>query len=249
MKLTDEMLNDFIKEFVGSDAVSLVQYTKNKEDVSEFKIAEELKLNINLIRNMLYRLSAHNLVDSIRKKDKKKGWYIYYWTFNTQRAAELIIKNKERKLDGLKHLLHRISTESFFVCPTDGLTLSFESAMEHNFKCPEDGELLKQKDSSMEIEKLGREIETLQIEVASGIEIEKKKERKSRIAIAGAKRKLFGKKLKKGKSFLEKSPQTRKSLQKEHWKEIKGKDKQAKMSKIKAKMIRKKLRFLKRKRR
>ncbi len=174
MKLTDELLNELIKEIVGSDAVSLVQYIKNKEDVSEFKIAEELALNINLVRNMLYRLSSHNLVSSIRKKDKKKGWYIYYWTFNLPRSVELIMKSKEKKLENFKNMLNRISSETFFVCKIDGTTLGFESAMEHNFKCPEDGELLVQKDSSLEIERLKREIEKLQIDITSGIEIDEK---------------------------------------------------------------------------
>ena len=203
MKLTDELLNEFIKEIVGSDAVSLVQYIKNKEDVSEFKIAEELGLNINIVRNMLYRLSSHNLVSSIRKKDKKKGWYIYYWTFNIYRAAELIMKSRGKKLENLKNMLNRLSSETFFVCKVDGTTLGFESAMEHNFKCPEDGELLVQKDSGLEIERLKREIEKLQVDLASGIEIDEKL-----MGIKRKKIKTVSKEVKKAKPKVkEKKPQ------------------------------------------
>ena len=203
MKLTDELLNEFIKEIVGSDTVSLVQYIKNKEDVSEFKIAEELGLNINLVRNMLYRLSSHNLVSSIRKKDKKKGWYIYYWTFNIYRAAELIMKSRGKKLENLKNMLNRLSSETFFVCKVDGTTLGFESAMEHNFKCPEDGELLVQKDSGSEIERLKRDIEKLHVEITSGIEIDEKlmgiKRKKIKIVVKSAKKSSLKKTSEKSK--------------------------------------------------
>ncbi len=231
MKLTDELLNELIKEIVGSDAVSLVQYIKNKEDVSEFKIAEELGLNINLIRNMLYRLSSHNLVGSIRKKDKKKGWYIYYWTFNIHRSAELIMRSKQKKLENLKSMLHRISGETFFTCRIDGTTLGFESAMEHNFKCPEDGELLVQKDSSLEIERLKREIEKLQIDITSGIEIDEKL-----MGIRRKKVKAVAKEVKKAKP--------KKTDEKPGHKKAK---KEKKIAKMKAKLIRKKAKAMKKK--
>src|SRR3989344_4023744 len=180
MKMNDEILGELIKEVIGSDAISLVIYIKNKEDVSEFKIAEVLGININLIRNMLYRLSNHSLVSSIRKKDKKKGWYIYYWTFNMQQAAELIISNKKKKAEQMKHMLGRMINETFFVCPHDGLTMTYETALEHGFKCPEDGELMKQKDNSLDMERLKREIEKLEIDISSGVEVEKRPVRKER---------------------------------------------------------------------
>lgn len=232
MKLTDELLNEFIKEIIGSDAVSLVQYIKNKEDVSEFKIAEELGLNINIVRNMLYRLGSHNLVSSIRKKDKKKGWYIYYWTFNIPRSVELIMKSKEKKLENLKNMFHRISNETFFVCKVDGTTLGFESAMEHSFKCPEDGELLVQKDSHSEIERLKREIEKLHVEITSGIEIDEK--------LMGIKRK---------RTVIKPSKKEKTKLSLKEKKSIKDNQakKEKKIAKTKANLIRRKVKMLRKK--
>ena len=71
MDLLDKIVDDFISEMVGKDVLELVQYLKKRENVSEFKLAEHFNLTVNQIRNMLYRLYAHSLVDFTRKKDKK----------------------------------------------------------------------------------------------------------------------------------------------------------------------------------
>ena len=78
-----------VGDVVGADVISLVRSLKNKKNVSEFKIAETLKQEVNITRNMLYRLYDANLVTFIRKKDKVKGWYIYYWTFNPKHIGFL----------------------------------------------------------------------------------------------------------------------------------------------------------------
>ena len=114
MSESDRLLDELIQELVGDDTVPLVHYIKNREDVSEFKIAERLDLGINQIRNMLYRLSNYHLVSFIRKKDRKKGWYIYYWTFNVKQANELMLKLKRKKLDRFRTRLAEISKESLF---------------------------------------------------------------------------------------------------------------------------------------
>ncbi len=62
---------------------------------------EKIKYEINVTRNMLYRLYHANLVSFIRKKDKKKGWYIYYWTFNQKRIKDLIKDIKKQRFERL----------------------------------------------------------------------------------------------------------------------------------------------------
>ena len=74
-----------VSELVGEEVIPLVRELKNKKNVSEFKLAEKLKKEVNVARNMLYRLHEANLVTFTRKKDKVKGGYIYYWTLRTKR--------------------------------------------------------------------------------------------------------------------------------------------------------------------
>ena len=82
MKLTPELVAKTISSVAGEDVLPLVERLRGRQNVSEFILADEVQHEINAVRNMLYRLYHANLVTFTRKKDKQKGWYIYYWTFN-----------------------------------------------------------------------------------------------------------------------------------------------------------------------
>ena len=77
------MLDKFLKEamsiLVGKQGEELVNLLDTKKYVNEFLIAKKLDITINQTRNILYKLSDSGLVSSTRKKDKKKGWYTYFW--------------------------------------------------------------------------------------------------------------------------------------------------------------------------
>src|SRR3989338_11326715 len=105
MREFNTVIEEFLKEIVKEDAIKVYRGLLNKKNVSEFDLAEELKLNINAVRNILYSLHEHNLVSSIRKKDKEKGCYIYYWTFNIPYAKELLLKRKNERLNELRRRL------------------------------------------------------------------------------------------------------------------------------------------------
>ncbi|MEK6836001.1 MAG: hypothetical protein AABX55_03200, partial [Nanoarchaeota archaeon] len=89
-----QILQDFVNEVAGKDAVKLVNLMKERENISEFELAEDLKLNVNQVRNLLYKLNSFNLTYSTRRKDKDKGLYIYYWTFNFKHARDLLTVRK-----------------------------------------------------------------------------------------------------------------------------------------------------------
>ena len=42
MKLTNTKVNDAVKEIIGEDSVRIIDYLKDKKNVSDFKIAEKL---------------------------------------------------------------------------------------------------------------------------------------------------------------------------------------------------------------
>ncbi len=164
MKLSNKTIENTIKEVAGEDVLPLVAYIKNKKNVSEFKIAEALKIEINIIRNMLYKLYHANIVSFIRKKDKKKGWYIYYWTFNPKRIKFLVEDLRKKKIEKIGDRLDREKNNYFFICKNKCMRTEFDQASEFNFKCPECGELLEQEDNSQKIKELEKEIKELESE-------------------------------------------------------------------------------------
>ena len=148
----------------GADVVQLVRVLKDKKNVSEFKLADCIDHEVNATRNMLYRLYDANLVSFIRKKDKKKGWYIYYWTFNTKRVKYLIEELKKKRLERLKDRLEREKSSHFFICSSKCMRLDFEQATGFNFKCPECGSLMNQEDNKEKIDEIEKEMTQLKKE-------------------------------------------------------------------------------------
>lgn len=158
MKITGKVVDEVVAEVAGPDVVPLVRILSDKSNVSEFKLADSMKAEINITRNMLYRLYDHNLVSFSRKKDKKKGWYIYYWTFNKNRVRDLLITLRKKKIEKLQERLQREKTTQFYVSKEAGIRLDFEKAHDFNFKCPETGQLMEVEDNSQRILELERDL-------------------------------------------------------------------------------------------
>jgi transcription initiation factor TFIIE subunit alpha len=165
MRISNNIIEYVVKELVGEDAIPLVNFLKNNKNISEFKIAEVIKKEVNSTRNMLYRLYENNLVSFIRKKDKKKGWYIYYWTFNQKRVKDLIVELKKKKFKKLKERITREEGGNFFGCKNKCIRLDFDQATDFTFKCPECGSVLDQEDNKKVIEDIHKEIKDLEKEM------------------------------------------------------------------------------------
>ncbi len=151
-----------IAEAIGKDVLPLVKALKNKKNVSEFVLAKAVKEEINVVRNALYRLYDENLVSFMRKKDKDKGWYVYYWTFQPKAVAFVLEDLKKKRLTLLREQLHRERDGNFFLCESKCVRLNFEQAMDFEFKCLECGGLMNQEDNAEKIRKIEEEIKRLE---------------------------------------------------------------------------------------
>lgn len=161
MKIAPKIVDNVVSEIVGSDATKLVKALRNKKNVSEFKLADTLKKEINTTRNMLYKLYDANLVSFTRKKDKEKGWYIYYWTFNGDKIHGFMNGIKKDKLEVLNEKLKSEKGTQFYACPSMCTRFDFEKSTEHDYKCPECGSILEMDDNSSKIKQIELEIKGL----------------------------------------------------------------------------------------
>jgi len=155
--LSKEDIRSIITDLVGINAVPVVEQLQKRKNVSEFTIAEKLTLSINQFRHIIYKLDTFNLVSSTRKKDKQKGWYVYYWSFHPGRLEKLYWDLKRKKLHKLKKRLESEKTITYYFCPNKDVRVSLTEAMELEFRCPECGKLL-QEDRSNITKKLEKEI-------------------------------------------------------------------------------------------
>jgi len=178
-KLSNEVLNELISQVVRKDAVPLVNLIRGKTNVSEIKIAEKLKLTVNQVRSILYGLSAQGLVTSIRRKDKKKGWYVYFWNLDENAAYKLKDALNIKRLKELKDQLKLEEKVSYFICPEECERVSSEDVLEYDYKCPECGKLMMQESNILRIIKIKEEIKKIEEELKqSKLEAQKELERK-----------------------------------------------------------------------
>ena len=107
MKPLEKEIEDMLMAIGGQEALDVFKLLNGKKDVSEFVLADKLKLTINQIRTILYKFEKYNLITSIRKKDNTKGWYVYYFTFEEGKAFDAIRQYKVKELEKLKSVLSK----------------------------------------------------------------------------------------------------------------------------------------------
>lgn len=132
-----KLLHNLVEEMAGENTGRIVEILFGKKDVNEFLIAKKMELTINQVRNILYKLSADGLVSFIRKKDKRKGWYIYYWTLKREKCLIKLELSLIKKIDNLSRILKNRKVKRFYVCKPCAIEVSEEKALEHGFSCEE----------------------------------------------------------------------------------------------------------------
>jgi len=158
---------DTITSVAGDIGLKVVKFLGDKKNVSEFIIADKLKVDMQTIRNTLYKLHTHNVATYIRKKDRQKGWYISYWTFNKARIKDLMSSMKKKHAEKLKERLEKEEANKglFFICSRACARLDFDQATDYSFKCPECGTLLQQQENARTIEHLREKLKEIEGEI------------------------------------------------------------------------------------
>ena len=154
-----KILKEIVEQVAGEPAVQIVDILYGHRNVNEFSIAERMKLTINQVRNILYKLLEVGLVSFERKKDKKSGgWYTYYWTLDTKKSLLLSKNYLLGQLEELQKELYRRQNMRFYCSPGIDIEYTEEEALENNFICPESGEVMELKDNKKYIDEIEAKI-------------------------------------------------------------------------------------------
>lgn len=157
-----KLLNEIVSDIVGKSGSEILKLLMGKKDVNEFLIAKKLKLTINQVRNILYKLSNYSLVSFTRKKDRKKGWYTYFWTLDNGRALELLDKKMKKEILMLEQQLKSREIKRFYICGVCKTETSEETALLHSFTCPECGQVYELANNKKVINELNNSIARLE---------------------------------------------------------------------------------------
>lgn len=218
-KTQNNSLKKILKEVVtliaGKQAEDIVDLLDTKKHINEFIIAKKLDLTINQTRNILYKISDHGLVSYIRKKDKKKGWYTYFWKIEILKSLEFMKNNLLKRIDQLEHKIKSRETKRFYICERCNLELSEENALLYNFTCNECGDILALKDNTKFVREMKKSLEKLKKDLVF-LEEEMKKEiekvEKIKLKERRKEEKLKAKKRPKRKKSVKKKPVKKKII-------------------------------------
>jgi len=248
VKIKDKKLYNLLKELIrliaGRNSEAILDILFQKKNINEFKIASKLGITINQTRNIIYKISNFNILNSIRKKDKKKGWYTYFWTLDNVKALNVLAKFKIKEIRTMYALLKTRRLKNFYLCAADNIEMTEETAMHYGFLCPECGKLLepiskekKIREMTIRIEKTKRELRVIKEELERitpkpKLKIKKKKKKPKKY-------KKKTKKKKKGKK-TKKKKKGKKTKKKKKGKKTKKKKKGKKTKKGPKKKVKKK---------
>lgn len=241
------MLKKFLRDVVvivaGKQTEEIADLLNTKKHVNEFLIAKKLDITINQTRNILYKISDHGLVSSIRKKDKRKGWYTYFWKIEALKSLEFLKGIFLKRINQLKNQIKSRQTKGFYVCESCNIEFNEENALLHDFICPECGRVFIKKDNTKllrelkrNLDKTRRELAFIEIEIKKEkdkIEKEKSKEIKKKVKKKPVRKKLVKKKKKTVKKKIKKIPKKKKIKKVPKKKIIKKKKKKKTLRKIK----------------
>ena len=179
-----EFLREVISIATGKQAETVADLLDTKKYINELLIAKKLDITINQARNVLYKLSDEGLVSYIRKKDKKKGWYTYFWKIEPFKALNFLKNDTLKRLELVNHQIQSRQTKVFYICERCNIEFTEENALLHDFACVECGDVLTMMDSSKILKDLTKEFSRLQkklSEINSEIEKEEAVLEKERI--------------------------------------------------------------------
>ncbi len=230
--MQEKILREIVLNIAGKQASDIVNILIGKKNVNEFLIAKKLNLTINQVRNILYKLSDNGLASFTRKKDRKKGWYTYFWTLENEKSLLFIRKQLNQELDTLLKQLKSRENKVFYVCNTCIREVSEENALLTHFTCQECGQVYELSDANKKIKELNSRIDTLkrQVKIIDN-ELDK---------IGVKKKKIEEKAKKKEVKTKKKKVKTKKKEVKTKKKEVKTKKKPTKTKKKEVKTKKKK---------
>jgi len=269
------MLKKFLREvvtiIVGKHAEEIADLLNTKKHMNEFLIAKKLDLTVNQTRNILYKISDYGLISFIRKKDKKKGWYTYFWKIEILKSLEFLRGVIIKKIEQINSQVKSRESKVFYVCERCNIELNEENALLNDFTCNECGEVFTIKDNTKMLtelrknlgklerelslldEEIGKEREKLDKERMKIIKKEEKEKQKKRAAAIAkrkatrkstAKKTAVKKKTQKQKKKVSKKKPVRKKTAKKKTKKKVVKKSSAKKKKtaVKKKAVKKKIR-------
>jgi transcription factor E len=145
----DKKLKKILGETISDEHIVILEkLTKPRYDED---IAEELSEKAVTIRKLLNELHDKSLVQYVRTKNPKTGWYTYVWDRRNDKIIEYCKNYIQSKIDKIDEKLDNETNNVMFACSCSEEYEEYfptSKAMENDFLCPKCNEYVTEFDNS-----------------------------------------------------------------------------------------------------
>ncbi len=155
-----KVLVDLVGKMYGDKAKKLLEIIiTSPEPIGEDAIGKLIGIKTNEARRIIQKLADESIIRFKRIKRGDKG--IHAWFLNEDQVEGILLTRLKKTREKLLTRLNFLKEHTIMVCPRCGRRYTFEEAMNNDFRCIDDGELLEEYDPSDEIRFLEEKIKEI----------------------------------------------------------------------------------------
>lgn len=162
--LKDRVIQDYIRERVGEEGLSIAKLIEKKQPVQGVELLETVQDKPSNVRKTLYKLEDARVAE-YQKDTDKTGWETFVWRLTLNEVKHQLNKENKKQLGKLETQLQLERENSFYICPDNHERTIFEEAAKGEFKCPQCGELMNFVDNKDRLRDIEQRIAKLRAEV------------------------------------------------------------------------------------
>jgi len=136
--LGSSVVQDLLVELAGEKALKVIG--ELTEPMTDDALAESSKMKVSEVRAVMNKLHSARVATYLRTRSDD-GWYTYTWSVQEDRIKEAIEARKPQDEE------KKAGSSEYYSCPNCAPTtkkkLSFDTAVETGFRCPECSEMLE----------------------------------------------------------------------------------------------------------
>jgi len=159
--LDNQAMSAYLCRLIGDEGIALLAAFPEGKEYSDEELADMTQINLNTVRHTLYTLYERRLAEYRRIKNNETGWLTYLWHLLPHNINTAIENELEVVLEKLKKREKYEATNDFYTCKECGVTLTFNQALDYEFKCPNCDAQMTHYDNTLLLNALSRRVEAM----------------------------------------------------------------------------------------
>ena len=156
------LFRKIVDSLMGEDTVSVAEYLLENPEAVDEEIAEDLDLNIKVVRNSLFKLNEQSLARFRRIRNSETGYFVYHWTLDPSKMKDMINRRRNRIVSLLQRRIEYEEENLLYHCGNEECKpMTLDQAYANDFICIHCGNTADQMDNTLRSEFLNAVIDNL----------------------------------------------------------------------------------------